>query len=312
MTVMTYFSPLLKSWGRLTQLQQGVVMALISNALFVVVGTLVRQISDHIDLFQVLLVRQVIFLLLLVPSIRIIGSKIFKPKAVPLHGLRIFGAFLYLYFGFVSVSNIPLADATALGFTSVLFVALISKLWLGENVGWKRVLTITTGFAGIILITQPRFDDPKYIYIIAGLIAALGGAIAATCVRKLSQSQPKTILLSYQAFSVGLITLVPAIAQWEWPNWWQSSLLLLIGVLSSLATSIGVASYQKAPANVASNLGYSQMVFALVLGYWLFDEAPNVLAFVGVGLLFGSVSLPYLLQRCEIKYKVLSNRITGS
>ena len=297
MTTKTYIFPLLHGWNRLTQLQQGVIFALLSNALLVIVGTLVRQISDHVGLFQVLLCRQIIFLLLLTPAIKSVGQSILKPKALSIHGLRILGAFLYLYLGFVTVSNLPLADATALGFTSVLFVALISKLWLGETVGWKRVLTISVGFLGILLITQPNFDNPEFIYIVAGLAAALGGAIAATCVRKLSQSQPKTILLSYQALAVGLMTLGPAVAQWQWPNWWQSGILLLIGALSSLATSFGVYSYQKVPANVVSNFGYGQIVFALALGYWLFDERPNVLALMGTGLLVGSVLLPLFYKK---------------
>lgn len=272
-------------------------MALLSDAMLVLVGALVREISDQIGLFQVLLTWQIIFLLILIPAMKTLGSSLFKPQGLRLHGLRVLGAFLYLYFGFVAVSNLPLADATALGFTSVLFVALIAKLWLAEALGWQRTLTIIIGFGGILLITQPGFGDQSGLYIAAGLLAALGGAIAATCVRKLSQTQPKTLLLVYQAFAVGLMALVPALNEWQWPDSSQVGQLLLIGVLSSLETSMGVNAYQKAPANVASNLGYSQMVFALMLGYWLFIELLNRLALIGVAFLLASALLPLCWRR---------------
>ncbi|WP_028115801.1 DMT family transporter [Ferrimonas senticii] len=277
---------------RLSPLQLGVILALGSNLLFVLEGALVKQLAAQLSLLQILLCRQLVFLLLLLPLIRRFGQDLWRPKSLPLHGLRIITALMSLYFGFIAFSNLPLADATALGFTGVLFVALIAKLWLNESISRQRVLTIAVGFIGVMLITQPTFALTDSLYIGAGLLAALGGAGAASCVRHLSQVHSKTTLMTYQAAAVGLLVLPFALSQWQTPTIHELLGLGLIGLVSALATGLGVSAYQKAPANVVSNVGYSKMLFAIGLGYGLFHELPNCVGVLGIAVLMLSALLP--------------------
>lgn len=273
---------------------QGILLALISTGLFVLVGGLVRILSERIDLFQILLFRQLVFIVLLLPSVKASIDILLKPRQVKLHFLRIFGAFLALYLGFVTVSHIPLADATALGFTQVLFVAVISRLFLSEAVGLSRLLTILIGFAGVMLVVQPEFNQSA-VYTLTGLIAASGAAVAVVCVRKMAQTESRVVLLSYQAVFVGLIALLPSLINWQWPTLYELMLLTLVGVISSVAQWIGITAYKLAEANVIANVEYAKIVYSLALGYWLFAETPDTLAVLGVLIIFASAILPLLM-----------------
>ena len=275
---------------------QGILFALISTALFVLVGVIVRVLSERIDLFQILLFRQVVFVVLLIPAIVVSFDTLLKPRMVKLHAMRVFGAFLALYLGFVTVSNIPLADATALGFTQVLFVAFISRVFLSEAVGPMRMLTVLVGFVGVMLVVQPGFEGGSMLFILAGLGGALGAAVAVVCVRKMAQTESRTVLLSYQAVFVGGIALIPSLYNWQWPTMYELLLLALVGVISSVAQWIGVTAYKLAEANVVANVEYSKMIYSLIFGYFLFAEIPNALAVIGVVVIIASAFLPVLFK----------------
>ncbi|WP_261872445.1 DMT family transporter [Amphritea japonica] len=267
-------------------------MALMSTALFVFVGVLVRILSDTIDVFQILLFRQLVFITLLIPSIIISIDTLLKPQMVHLHLLRIVGAFMALYLGFITVSNIPLADATALGFTQVLFVAIISRVFLSESVGIARQITVLVGFCGVLLVVQPVFEATSTIYTLAGLAGALGAAVAVVCVRRMSRSESRVILLTYQAVFVGLIALIPGLLAWQWPTMHELVLLVFVGVISSAAQWIGVTAYKLGEANVIANIEYAKIIYSLAFGYWLFAEIPNSVAVVGALIIIGSGFLP--------------------
>ncbi|MGF1728634.1 DMT family transporter [Photobacterium kasasachensis] len=276
---------------------KGISLALLSTALFTVVGVLVRVLSDSIDLFQILLFRQLVFLSLLMPAIVGNLEVLLKPKRLKLHTFRILGAFVALYLGFVTVSNIPLADATALGFTQVLFVACISRLFLAEAISAKRLFTIIVGFIGVMLVVQPSFEQTSMLYTLLGLVAALGAAVAVICVRKVAQVEPRITLLAYQAIFVGLMALIPSILVWQWPSAYELALLIGVGVLSSIAQWIGVTAYKYGEANVIANVEYAKIIYSLFFGYWLFAEKPDLLAMVGVILIVMSAVLPMLFKK---------------
>ena len=283
--------------GTLSPNAKGVALALVSFALFVTVGALVRLLNQRIDVFQILLFRQIVFVIVMLPAIKSGWDQLMQPRLIKLHVIRIVGAFASLYLGYVAVSNLAMADATSLGFTQVFFVALISRLFLGEDVGPARIFTICVGFAGVLLIIRPDFNDSSALYILAGLGAAMGASVAATCVRRMAQSESRVVLLTYQAVFVGLIALVPALLNWQWPTAYEMGLLALVGVLSALATWLGVSAFKFGEANVISNVSYVQMIYSMLLGYWLFAEVPDQLALLGVLILVSSAFIPLIKRR---------------
>lgn len=288
--------PLLSFLDGLSDPAKGIALALISNALFILVGVIVRDLSQTIDIFQILLFRQLVFVTLLMPSIISNIDAMLHPKMVSMHVWRVTGAFIALYFSFLTVSNIPFADATALGFLKVLFVAVISRLFLKENVGWARMTTILVGFTGVMLVVQPTLESESLFYVGTGLVAALGAAIAVICVRKMANVESKTVVLAYQAIFVGAVALIPAIIEWQWPTWSELALLVLVGVISSIGQWFGVTAYKWGEANVVSNVEYSQMIYSMVLGYLLFAELPNSLALIGASVILFSAILPFIIK----------------
>lgn len=280
---------------------KGILLALISTGLFVLVGAVVRILNEELDLFQILFSRQLIFIIVLLPAICRSYSQLIKPRQVSLHLLRVTGAFIALYFGFLTVSNMPLADATALGFTQVLFVALICKLFLSEDVNRIRLLTILVGFVGVMLVVQPGFESHSLFYILTGLFAAFGAALAVVCVRKLSTTESKTAILAYQAVFVGVVSLIPSVFVWKWPDTTQLALLIVVGLLSSVAQWVGVTAYKVAEANLVANVEYAKILYSVALGYFLFHEIPNSLAFIGMSLLIGSALIPLIHTRTSRK-----------
>ena len=288
--------PLLSFFDGLSDPAKGIALALISNALFILVGVIVRELSQTIDIFQILLFRQLVFVTLLMPSIISNIDAMLHPKMVSMHVWRVTGAFIALYFSFLTVSNIPFADATALGFLKVLFVAVISRLFLKENVGWARMTTILVGFAGVMLVVQPTLESESLFYVGTGLVAALGAAIAVICVRKMANVESKTVVLAYQAIFVGAVALIPAIIEWQWPTWSELALLVLVGVISSIGQWFGVTAFKWGEANVVSSVEYSQMIYSMVLGYLLFEELPNSLALIGASVILFSAILPFIIK----------------
>ncbi|MGB1320490.1 MAG: DMT family transporter, partial [Vibrio gallaecicus] len=283
---------------------KGITLALISNALFILVGVIVRDLSHTIDIFQILLFRQLVFVVLLMPSIVSSWQAMTHPKMPMMHAMRVTGAFIALYFSFLTVSNIPFADATALGFMKVLFVAIISRSFLSETVGTQRIITIIIGFIGVLLVVQPTMDSNSLFYIGTGLVAALGAAVAVICVRKMSVVESKVVVLAYQAIFVGLVTLIPSILAWQWPTITELTLLVLVGVISSIGQWFGVTAYKWGEANVVSNVEYSQMIYSMLLGYFLFSELPNTLALGGAVIIIISALIPFVFR------KTLKNRLS--
>jgi len=286
---------------------QGITLALLSTALFVLVGVLVRLLSESINVFEILLFRQLVFIILLLPAISINIQIFLKPRQVKLHILRVAGAFIALYFGFITVSHLPLANATALGFSQVLFVALLSYFLLGEDVGAMRIFTIITGFIGVMLVVEPNFGQTQLVYIMTGLAGAFGAAVAVICVRKMAQSQPKITLLTYQAVFVGLIALLPALLSWQWPTLPQLLQLIMVGVLSSIAQWIGISAYKLAQANIIANVEYIKIIYSLLLGFLLFGELPTQLALIGCAVILSSAALPWLVNRWRIRQHNIRN-----
>lgn len=286
---------------------KGIFYALIATALFAIVGVLVRLLSTRIGIFQILLFRQAIFITLMLPSAIAASRTLFRPQKIHLHATRVMGAFLALSLNFLVLGNMPLADATALSFTQVLFVAVISSTFLAERISAIRLLTIITGFCGVILVVRPTFENASLLYTFAGLGGALGASIAVTSARRLALTESKVSLLVYQAFFVGVMALLPCIMTWQSPTPNELVLLVLVGVISSLAQWFGVTAFTLTEANVVSNVEYSRIIYSMIAGYLVFAERPDHLAIAGAFIILASPFLQHVFKNgiyktsCSVK-----------
>jgi len=187
-----------------------------------------------------------------------------------------------------AVSVLPLMTAVVLMFSQAFIVALLAHLYLGEKLGWHRMMAILIGFVGVIVVARPDVATFTNFNALIAIGAACGAAIALVCVRKLSQVESTATLLSYQAVFVGLLAGIPLLWFWKTPDLSQTLFLLSMGVVATLGQWVGVKALRFGEAGIISSLKYSELVYAAIFGFWLFSEIPDGHTLVGAVLIIAS------------------------
>lgn len=255
----------------------------------------VKHVSDTLHPFQVSFFRCLIGFVLLLPLLwRGGGLAVLRTRRPGLHLLRgVLNAGGMLTF-FTAVSMVSLASVSAISFTAPLFASVLAVLVLGERIGLRRSAALIIGFAGTLVILRPGSD----VFGIGALLA-LGSSLlwagAMITIKRLTVTDSPLSITVWAAFSVGLFTLGPAIAVWQWPSLEVWGWLLLIGVLGN-AVQLGFSkAFALAEATVVLPFDFLKLVWASVLGYLLFAEVPDHWTWIGGTAIF--VSSCYVAYR---------------
>ena len=175
----------------------GALWAIIAAAGFTINGALVRDLAlEGIHPFEISFARAGFALLAVLPFLWYQGGAAFRTRHPWTHLARaVIGAFAMLC-GFYALSNMALADVTALGFTTPLFATVLAIFFLGETVRWRRWTAIAVGFAGVMLMVRPGASTFEPVALVA-LTCALLIAIALILVKKVPQSDSQVAMLFY-------------------------------------------------------------------------------------------------------------------
>ena len=267
---------------------KGILWALLSTALFATVAAMAKIAVNEYHVLQILFFRQVIVFLSSLPSIAKSFPQSLKTQHIGIHALRLTGAFITLSCGIWAVAVLPLTTALTLGFAKVFFVALIALHFLDEPVGIHRVSAVIAGFIGVVIVMRPGVEGIFDLPALIPILGALGAAVAATSVRKLSQTESTATLLVYQALFVGALAGIPLFLLWVTPDLNDTLFLLAMGILATAANWIGVKALRLGEASVVGNIEYTQLVYAAVLGFLLFSELPDIYTVIGAAIIIGS------------------------
>lgn len=248
------------------------------------------------------------------PMLQVIGARYFGHLALmvlvlmPRHGLTLFKAkrplvqtgrslLLLIDTGlfFFSLTMIGLAEATAIFFSVPILVVLLSIPLLGERVEWPRLIAVGVGFIGMLVIIRPGSGA-----IGIGALLTFGAAFCVSLfniiTRKLADEDPVPVTMFYTALAGALIMMLVVPFIWENPvSWQQWTALILIGIAGGAAHSCIIASHVFAPASTVAPFMYSQIFWALGLGYLFFGALPDQFTVVG-GMIVIASGL-YLLRR---------------
>ena len=256
---------------------------LMSVCAFSIMDIIVKW-SEAYPLGQVLFFRGffgVILYFIIMPRDRI--KNFYLTKRPGLHFLRCMSGLIALVAIFIALRNLPLATVVSISFAAPIFTTIFSIFLLSEKVGIFRWIAVLVGFIGILIITEPGFSSFN-IYFIYPIIFCLGLSYVAIAIRQLSTTEPVWLISLYFSIAITLVSLVTLPYGWVIPNFSDLLLLMLIGVFGGVANLWLGQSYKLAEVSLVSPLKYLALVFAIVFGYFIWDEIPSFKTLLGSSL----------------------------
>ena len=206
---------------------------------------------------------------------------------------------------FIALRNLPLATVVSITFAAPIFTTIFSIFLLNEKVGLYRWLAVLVGFIGIIIISEPGFTSLN-LYYIYPIIFCLGLSYVAIAIRKLSSTEPVWLISFFFSFSIMLLSFLSFYQNWVIPSLIDLFLLSLIGILGGLANLWLSQSYKLSEVSLVTPLKYLALVFAIIFGYFIWDEIPTIKTLLGAGLVILS---SFIIFRREM---VLKKRLSVS
>lgn len=187
---------------------------------------------------------------------------------------------------FYAVDHLVLSDASMLNKMSPFFAVIFGYLVLKERVRLPQALFVAGAFLGSLLVIKPTFSNMDLIPSLIGLLGGLGAGIAYTYVRKASINGEKgpMIVCFFSGFSC-LVTLPYLIFNYHPMTFLQFLTLMGAGAAAAGGQFAITAAYSCAPAKEISVYDYSQVIFAAVLGFLAFGQLPDLLSWLGYGVI---------------------------
>lgn len=201
--------------------------------------------------------------------------------------LRTFAVVMTGLSAFYAFSNLPLAQVYAIVFATPLIITILSIPVLGETVRLRRWAAVLVGLAGVIIVMRPGQTELGLGHL-AALSCAVFGALASVIVRKIGRDERSIVLMLYPMmanFCVMILVLPFVYVPVELPH---MAGFALMSVLAFCASLLLILAYKQGEAAVIAPMQYSQILWALIFGALLFDERPDTITFVGVGIIIAS------------------------
>jgi drug/metabolite transporter (DMT)-like permease len=275
---------------RLTPATTGIAMMLVATLLFTVMDSIGKSLTSTYPVQQVIWARyffQFALMLLLIPRLGISGLLWTRRPGV--HITR--GLLLTIATGcmITAISMVPLADAYTITFTAPFLVTLLSIPLLKERVGWRRWTAVLVGFAGVLIVFRP-IAAPVHWAMLLPLITAVCFALYQILTRKVSYDSRETafMMLFYLAWvgTAVMTAIVPAYWQAVAPGDW--AWMVGMGALGATGHLILIRALTITPASLLSPFIYSQIVWALGIGYFWFGDVPNAWMLIGCTVIVAS------------------------
>jgi drug/metabolite transporter (DMT)-like permease len=277
---------------------KGIYFMLISAFCFAVMGAITKVLGKDFSAIQLVFFRNLFGVLFIALSlykkpIRQTGG---KPVLLIFRG--VIGT-LALYAFFYNITSISLAEAVTYSQTSPIFIALLSYLLLKERLHSYAWLSIGIGFIGIVFIFRPDASVLGLKNNLIGLFCGLGTALAYLSISALKKHyDTRSVVLSFMVsglvlplFSMFLGKFIDPIAydfiatQFVMPRWEHLPWILFLGLMALIGQIFLTKAYGEEKAGIVSSIGYSNIVFSILLGVLLGDRFPDTSSMIGICLI---------------------------
>jgi drug/metabolite transporter (DMT)-like permease len=247
---------------------------LMTGLLFVGVTGVVRHLGTDMNPMQAAFIRYAFGVVLIAPVLLRLFAAGARPSRLGLHMLRGVAHGTAVMLWFFAMARIPIAQVTAIGFTTPIFTTIGAALYLGEYLHARRIAAVVVSFLGTLIILRPGA-----LSIELGALAQLAAAPLFACsfliAKKLTETESSATIVAYMSVFV-LALLPPALLVWRTPTITELGWLFVTAVLATAGHYTFTRAMQAVELTVLQPFSFLQLVWATLLGYYAFSEVPDV------------------------------------
>ena len=263
---------------------RGVLWMIAASLLYASSYVSVRELSDTISHYELVLFRMLFGLVFVLPLLMRIGISGLRTTRLRDYWVRAVLVYVGMVCWVYALANLPLAEAMSLIFTVPLFTVPMAALWLKERVGPHRTMAIVAGFCGALVIIRPGFAGLS-LPALAVLFTAMiyGGCNVLT--RSLTTTEHPDAVVFYMFALVVPLAAVPAAVTWITPTWADGPWIIALGATTAVAQMCFTRSLAAAPMGVVMPFFFLQLPVGASLGFLLYGEAPDRWVWIGAAII---------------------------
>jgi drug/metabolite transporter (DMT)-like permease len=265
-----------------------ILFKVLSTACFAVMSAFARGLGETFPVGQVVFFRSFIAIVPVV-IFYIWRNELWRA----MHTARPGGHFARGLFGvasmfcaFAALARLPIADVTAIGFSTPLIIVALAALLLGEQVRVYRWSAVIIGLVGVLVMLAPHLslgahsEEATFGAVLAVMNAALAAA-AYIQIRRLTRSETTSSIVLYFFLISSIVALATLPLGWVWPTTRELIGLCLMGVAGGIGQLFMTESYRYAQASLTAPFDYASIIWAVILGYFAFGEVPEANVWAG-------------------------------
>lgn len=275
----------------------GILLRVLAMALMAVLAAMVKACAERgVPVLEIIFFRNAFaFIPVLLYVWRTSGFGVLKTRRPGAHLTRSAVGLTGMICGFTAVSLLPLTQSTAISFSAPLFMTALSALVLKEPVGPHRWAAVAVGFVGVLIMVHP---DPRQfagVGVLFAIAAAVGSAGAMIAIREISRTEPGPTIVFYFTLAGAVVGLASLPFGWVMPGPGVLALLVAAGLVGGTGQLLLTEAIRRAPVAVVAPFDYTQLVWAGLIGFFVWSETPALLTLVGAMVV--AASSTYILWR---------------
>lgn len=288
---------------------RGIALSVAATTVFAASDATAKFLTASMPVVEIACIRYVVFVAFAGWLARTPDLRALWPRSVTLQvvrGLCVVGSAVLFVFG---VRSMQIAQASVISFISPLLITVLSIPLLGEVVGARRWAATAAGMLGVVIVARPGTGgfQPAALF---GVASSACWAMALVITRKMTGSERPATTLLWTAMIGAIVLLAMLPFVFVAPRPWQWGLTLFIGVLSSMGQWLVVQAHRWAPASVLAPFSYTQLVWATLAGWLVFDTLPDEWTLVGAAIIVASGL--YTVHRERVRAREARAGTTGT
>lgn len=267
----------------------GIGWMLITGLCFVAVNGIVRGLDGALPAPQAAFIRFVFGLFFLIPVLAPALRRGFSRRVWKLFSLRGGLHVIAVTAWFYAMSRITVAEVTAIGFLNPIMVTVGAAIFMGEKLAARRIAAVLVALAGALIVLRPglRDLDPGHMSQVGAAIAFGASYLVA---KRLTDEVPAAVVVAMMSLTVAIGLLPLAIMVWQPPTLSQIGWLGLVAVFATLGHYTMTRAFAAAPLTVTQPVTFLQLIWASMLGVFVFHEPLDGWVILGGGLMIGAIT----------------------